>query len=162
MQKIHFLKTVIIFLLLFCSYFVYAGPGSIANKASITASSEMNEKGKAANVIDGIIRTDGKGEWISKSGVTFWGYIDYPWIQLTWEKPQSINKIILYDRAITTAHNAGGTLIFSNGTRLPVFEIPNNGAPKVISFPDQPVSWVRFETTDADGPNIGFSKSMAK
>ena len=88
MQRIQFLKTLIVFLLLFCSYFVYAGPGSIANKASITASSEINEKGKAANVIDGLIRTDGKGEWVSKSTVTFWGYIDYPWIQLNWEKPQ--------------------------------------------------------------------------
>ena len=158
MQRIQIIKTVVVFLLLYCSQLVYAGPGSIANKASVTASSEMTQKGKAANVIDGIIRTDGKGEWVSKSTVTFWGQIDYPWIQLDWEKPQSINKIILYDRATTTAHNAGGTLIFSNGTRLPVFEIPNNGAPKVISFPDQTVSWVRFETTDADGPNIGLSE----
>jgi len=158
MQRIQFIKTGFFFLLLFCSQLVYAGPGSIANKARVTASSEIAEKGKAANVIDGIIRTNGKGEWISKSTVTFWGQIDYPWIQLTWDKPQSINKIMLYDRAATTVHNAGGTLFFSNGTRLPVFEIPNNGAPKVISFPEQTVSWVRFETTDADGPGIGLSE----
>ena len=108
MQRIQIIKAVVVFLLLLSSQLVYAGPGSIANKASVTASSEIAEKGKAAYVVDGIIRTNGKGEWVSKSTVTFWGYIDYPWIQLDWEKPQSINKIILYDRAATTAHNAGG------------------------------------------------------
>lgn len=144
--------------LLCCSRAVLAGPGSIANKAKATASSELNDKTKAVQVIDGVIRTEGTGEWVSKSTVTFWGYIDYPWVQLDWEKPQTVNKIILYDRATENSHNAGGILIFSNGTRIPVFEIPNNGAPKVVSFPEQTISWVRFETTDADGAAIGLSE----
>lgn len=145
-------------LLLFCSWLAYGGPGSIAGKASVTASSEIAGKGAAVNIIDGISRIDGKGEWLSKSTVTFWGQINYPWIQLNWEQPQTINTIILYDRATEAAHNAGGVLIFSNGTRIPVFAVPNNGAPKVISFPEQTTNWVRFETTDADGPAIGLSE----
>ncbi|AOW10408.1 GH92 family glycosyl hydrolase [Flavobacterium gilvum] len=152
------LRHIFIFLLICSSQFVQAGPGSIANKATVTASSENFGEGKAVNVIDGIIRTDGKGEWISKSTVTFWGQIDYPWIQLTWQQPQSINKIILYDRVATASHNAGGTLIFSNGTRVPVFAIPNNGAPKVVDFPEQTITWVKFETTDGDGSAIGLSE----
>jgi len=151
------LKTIIVFLLVINSLFVYAGPGSIANTARVTASSET-DNGKAANVIDGIIRTEDKGEWISKSTVTFWGEIDYPWIQLNWDKPQAINEIILYDRVNPKSHNAGGTLIFSNGTRIPVFAIPNNGAPKVVSFPEQTAKWVRFETSDGDGAGIGLSE----
>src|SRR5687768_5432245 len=99
MNQLQVLRISIICLLMFCNRSMYAGPGSIAYKANVTASSVLNEKGKANNVIDGIIRTNGMGEWISKSSVTFWGYIDYPWIQLDWEKPQAINKIILYDRA---------------------------------------------------------------
>jgi len=158
MQRIPLLKTTIGFLLLCFSRFVYAGPGSIAGKATITASSENIEMGKAANITDGIIRTDGKGEWVSKSTVTFWGQIDYPWIQLNWQQAQIVNKIILYDRVTPAAHNAGGVLIFSNGTRVPVVQIPNDGAPKVVSFPEQTVDWVRFETTDADGPAIGLSE----
>jgi len=150
--------TGIILLLTFYSNALFAGPGSIANKATVTASSELNEKSKAGNVVDGIIRTDGIGEWVSKSSVTFWGQIDYPWIRLDWNMPQTINKIILYDRVTKAAHNAGGMLVFSNGTRIPVFEIPNDGAPKVISFSDQTVNWVRFETTDGDGPHIGLSE----
>ena len=150
-------------LVLLCSFRLsYAGPGNIAPKATVTASSEAGggngDEGKAANVVDGIIRVDGKGEWVSKSTVTFWGQIDYPWVQLTWDQPQTINQIILYDRPTEASHNAGGTLVFSNGTRVPVFEIPNNGAPKVVSFPGQTISWVRFETTDADGPAIGLSE----
>jgi len=151
-------KVFIVFLLLFCTGFVYAGPGNIAHNASVTASSEITGKGNAVNVVDGIIRIDGKGEWVSKSTVTFWGQIDYPWIQLKWRQPQSINKIILYDRVSSTSHNAGGVLIFSNGNRLPVVQISNNGAPKVVSFPEQTVDWVRFETTDADGAAIGLSE----
>lgn len=158
MHKTHLLVTSIVFLLMFYNSSLYAGPGSIAGKAKITASSEMNDKGKAGHIVDGIIRTDGAGEWISKSAVTFWGLIDYPWIQLDWDQPQTINKIILYDRPTKASHNAGGVLIFSNGTRIPVFEIPNDGAPKAISFSDQTVNWVRFETTDGDGPNIGLSE----
>ncbi|QIL40561.1 glycoside hydrolase family 92 protein [Pedobacter sp. HDW13] len=149
------LKLILLFAL--CRVGAYAGPGSIASKASVSASSET-EQGKANCIIDGIIRTDNKGEWVSKSKVTFWGQIDYPWVQLDWDKAQAINQIILYDRASTKSHNAGGTLIFSNGTRISVFAIPNNGAPKVISFPEQTVKWVRFETTDADGAAIGLSE----
>ncbi|TWF39996.1 putative alpha-1,2-mannosidase [Chitinophaga polysaccharea] len=158
MRSVSLLPASIILLLTLYSSSLFAGPGSIAGKATITASSELNEKSKARNVADGIIRTEGIGEWVSKSTVTFWGQIDYPWIQLDWAQPQIINKIILYDRATKASHNAGGTLIFSNGTRIPVFEIPNDGAPKVISFTDQAVSWVRFETTDGDGPSIGLSE----
>jgi predicted alpha-1,2-mannosidase len=148
----------IICLFTLCGFSVYAGSGSIANKASITASTELDVKSKANNIIDGIIRTDGLGEWVSKSKVTFWGLIDYPWVQLDWKKPQTINKIILYDRPSETSHNAGGTLIFSDGSRIAVFEIPNNGAPKTVSFTDRTVDWVRFETTDGDGASLGLSE----
>src|SRR5690348_12020691 len=132
MSTVQLSKTGFIILFLCCSQLSYAGPGSIAGKASVTASSENVEKGKAVNIIDGIVRIEGKGEWLSRSTQTSWGQIDYPWVQLTWQQPQTINKIILYDRVTEAAHNAGGVLIFSNGVRIPVLEIANNGAPKVI------------------------------
>ncbi len=144
--------------LLLCSGAALAGPGNIASTAAVKASSEMNEQGKALRATDGVVRTNGGGEWISNSKVTFWGQIDYPWIQLDWTTPQTINQVVLYDRPTEASHNAGGVLIFSNGTRIPVFEIPNNGAPKVVSFADQTVTWVRFETTDADGSHVGLSE----
>lgn len=137
---------------------MYAGPGSIANKASVSASSELNEKSKANNITDGIIRTNGIGEWVSKSQVNFWGHIEYPWIQLDWKKPQTINKIILYDRVSETSHIGGGNLVFSDGSKISVSAIPNNGAPKVITFADRTIEWVRFETTDGDGASLGLSE----
>jgi predicted alpha-1,2-mannosidase len=159
MQRIKSPATwVLIYLLIFHSRAAYAGPGNIAGTATVSASSEIDGTGNAGHAVDGIIRIEGKGEWVSKSRVTFWGEIDYPWIQLDWGKPRAINKIILYDRVTEASHNAGGTLIFSNGKRIPVFEIRNDGAPKVVYFPEQTVTWVRFETTDADGPNVGLSE----
>lgn len=147
----------IVCLLLFYATSSYAGPGSIANKARVTASSEI-DKSSANHVIDGVIRVNGLGEWVSKSKVTFWGQIDYPWIQLDWDKPQTINQIVLYDRATEGSHTAGGTLLFSDGSRVPVFEIPNNGAPKIISFAERNIKWVRFEVTDGDGAGLGLSE----
>ena len=80
---------------------VQATPYNIAPLARASASSSIDAGHDAAKVIDGLIRVPGKGEWVSKSTETFWGQIDYPWIQLDWERPVNINKIILYDRGGT-------------------------------------------------------------
>ncbi|SMC78611.1 GH92 family glycosyl hydrolase [Pedobacter nyackensis] len=151
-------KSLIILWLILCPFLLFAGPGSIASKARITASSELDNKSGANHIVDGVIRANGTGEWVSKSKVTFWGQIDYPWIKLDWDKAQTINQIILFDRSTTDAHIAGGTLFFSDGTQIPVFEIPNNGAPKVVSFKERTIEWVRFEVTDGDGAALGLSE----
>lgn len=90
--------------------------------------------------------------------MTFWGQIDYPWIQLDWETPVCINKVILYDRPEKETHIAGGTLHFSDGSSINVCQIPNDGAPKVIEFPARKTQWMRFEVTDGDGENLGLSE----
>lgn len=88
----------ICFLTLFSLGAMYASPYNIAPQSRVSASSVLNESYDAACVIDQVIRIADKGEWASKSGMTFWGQIDYPWIQLDWEEPVTINKVVLYDR----------------------------------------------------------------
>src|SRR5674476_47324 len=75
-----------------------AGPDNIAPFAKVTASTTLSENFKASNVTDGIIGVNGKGEWACEGVNTDWGYIRFPWIQLDWNEPQSINKILLFDR----------------------------------------------------------------
>jgi predicted alpha-1,2-mannosidase len=143
-------------LFFFCT--IYASPYNIAQNSRASASSVMNESYSAGNVTDQIIRIAGKGEWASKSSMTFWGEIDYPWIQLDWDNPVCVNKVILYDRPDMKTHIAGGILHFSDGSRISVWQIANNGSPKVVEFPAKNTQWIRFEVTDGDGENLGLSE----
>lgn len=139
-------------------HFVFAGPGNIAPAATITASSSLNNRSAAVNIADGIIGVDGKGEWACEGVSTDWGYVRFPWIQLTWQTSQVINKIVLYDRASLKEHIAGGKLEFSDGSVVWVNELPNEGLGKAITFPDKKITWVKFVTTDGTGSDLGFSE----
>ncbi|WEK34230.1 MAG: GH92 family glycosyl hydrolase [Candidatus Pseudobacter hemicellulosilyticus] len=135
-----------------------AGPGNIAPQATVTASTELNSRYAAANVIDGIIGIPGKGEWACEGVTTDWGYIRFPWIQLQWATPQVINRVVLYDRPNLQDNIAGGRLEFSDGSILYVNELPKDGLGKSICFPDKTVSWVKWVTTDGTGSDLGFSE----
>lgn len=148
----------VIFLLMMSIYKAHAGPGNIANKATATANASMNKNFDVSNVNDGHIHYLNKGEWASDSKTVPWGGINYPWVQLDWELPQTINKVILYDRPDESVHTAGGTLIFSDGSKISVHTISNNGAAKAITFPEKTVKWVKFEVTDGTGENLGLSE----
>lgn len=131
---------------------------NIANQARVSVSSSLGEEYDASKAIDQAIRISNKGEWASKSTVTFWGQIDYPWIQLDWDCPVNINKVILYDRPAEDSHIAGGILHFSDGSKINVWGIANDGSPKEVEFEARKVEWVRFEVTDADGSQLGLSE----
>lgn len=136
----------------------YALGDNIASEAAVKVSSTSGEGFSGAKAIDGKIRIHQDGEWRSSSQVTFWGQIDYPWLQLDWNENKAINRIVLYDRPEHKSHTAGGTLHFSDGTQILVHQIPNDGSPKAISFPTKRVTWVKFEVTDADGSQVGLSE----
>lgn len=135
----------------------FAGPGNIAHKASVEVSTHQGAA-DGKNAIDGIIGVDGVGEWVCQGQITSWGYIRYPWIKLTWDTPQSISQIRLYDRARLDEHVAGGTLWFSDGSKVIVNSIPNDGTARLIEFEAREVTWVRFEVTDGEGIDIGLSE----
>lgn len=142
----------------FWSCMVYASSYNIAPLGTATASSEKSPEYAAGNVNDGVVRVIGKGEWASNSSMTFWGEIDYPWVQIDWDTPQWINKVLLYDRPAEGLRTAGGTLCFSDGSRIDVWGIPDDGAPCTVEFPSKQVSWVRFESNDGTGEGLGLSE----
>jgi len=154
------LQKIIISVFLWCISLslAYGGPENIAAKAKVTASSSLSVDFEPANVIDGKIKIINQGEWVSNSKMTFWGLIDYPWIKLEWNSPINIDKIILYDRPTEQSHIAGGILHFSDGSNIRVWQIPNDGSPKTVSFPSKKIDWIRFEVTDGDGIGLGFSE----
>ena len=137
---------------------VHAGPGNIAPLAQVTASSEFSDTYKASHVVDSVIRIADQGEWACQGETSFWGYIKHPWIQLTWDQEQTITRVVVYDRSTAQEHTAGGLLEFSDGSEVRVLAIPNDGSPRVVSFPPKTVSWVKFVVTDGLGKNLGLSE----
>ena len=63
---------------------------------------------------------------------------------MDWKDSKTINRVVLYDRPGLDEHTAGGTLIFSDGSEIPVTQISNDGAPKTIEFEPKTVKWVKF------------------
>ena len=104
---------------------LFAGPGNIAGKARITASSEMGEQGKAANIIDGISRIDdGRAKihgWAAEIGgtgapLTILVFIDGSTVLATktaGERPEVARELKLSPQA---ARNVAfeGTLLAAN------------------------------------------------
>lgn len=135
-----------------------AGPDNIAPLAQVTSSTDLDALHSKTHINDGLISIRDKGEWACQGETVFWGYIRYPWIQLTWDANQDIDRIILYDRPTMEEHTAGGTLFFSDGSEIVVTAIPNDGTGKLITFPAKSVSWVKFQVTDGDGKNLGLSE----
>jgi len=150
------LGTQAFFLLLASSLF--AGPENIGPKAKVTASSHFSDSDSESNVVDGVLRLDGQGEWVSAGETTWWGGVAYPWIQLEWPADQTIQEIVLYDRPCLEEHTAGGVLEFSNGDKVRVLAIPNDGSPRAIKFPPKKVRWVRFKVTDGIHKDLGLSE----
>lgn len=136
----------------------YAGPDNIAPLAKITVSTEARPSLAGRFVNDGIIGVDGKGEWACEASTASWGYIRLPWVQLDWNMPQWINKIVLFDRASLKENITGAKILFSDGSVEWINQIPIDGAGVAINFASKKVSWIRVVATDGIGGELGFSE----
>ena len=135
-----------------------ATPRNIAPLAKATAVNCLDEAHSPSGVNDGIILRENVGEWACSGYVTSWGEIFLPWVRLDWDKDVTVDRVVIYDRATTNEHLAGGTLSFSDGSKLSVTEIPDDGSPWEIRFPAKTVRWIKFEATDGNGKNLGLSE----
>jgi hypothetical protein len=82
------------------------------------------------------------------------------WIQLDWAGEYSIDRIVLHDRPNDIDQIASGTLIFSDGSRISVGMLPNDGSPLTVTFPQKTVSSVRLniDGVSASTRNVGLSE----
>ncbi len=148
------------FVLVLSGSAVRGGTRNLAPLARATASSSYGD-GDASKVNDGLIRLEHGGEWVSDAVMPYWQKLPFPWVRLDWDEEVTLSRIILYDRPALDAHTAGGDLYFSDGSRIGVVGIPNNGDPKVVEFEPKRVRWVRFEANDAVGSYTGLSEIEA-
>ena len=85
----------IIFFILFIFSFYRSGATTynIAPKAYLSASSSLDGF-PVTGIVDGFSRIVDTKEWRSVSTQTFWGQIDYPSVELKWDMPHLVNKVI--------------------------------------------------------------------
>ena len=82
-------------------------------------------------------------------------------IRLSWDSPQTVRRVWLFDRPNPKDHILSGALLFSDGTAIRVGGLPNDArSAREIVFPGKTVSWVVF-AVDAVSPetsNAGLAE----
>ncbi|MHC4694832.1 MAG: glycoside hydrolase domain-containing protein, partial [Planctomycetota bacterium] len=108
--------------------------------------------------VDGVKQQAGTGEWIGGSPNTWYGWINYPSIELKWRTPKKINKVVLFDRPAQEEHMAACIVKFSDGSKVHIFAVPNDGSAKTVVFEPRTVNSMKLEVVDGIGENIGLSE----
>jgi hypothetical protein len=136
---------------------VIAAGADVALAAGVTDSSENASTGQQGiKAIDEII--DGFPGDYTREWATF-GQLAGAWIQLNWSSPVKVSEVILYDRPNLSDNVQAGTLLFSDGTSLPVAQLPNDASSGyAVSFAEKTITWVKFTVTSAVGYNIGLAE----
>jgi len=136
---------------------------NLAVNASVTVSSERPATGQlGTKAIDGIVDGwphDYTKEWatVGELGEVPNSLIKGAWIKLNWSYV-TVSQVILHDRPNLDDHVLTGTLLFSDGSSLPVGALPNNGTGLSVLFPYKTVTWVKFRVDSAVGANIGLAE----
>ena len=130
---------------------------NIAPKASVSASS-THPGYRASSVIDGKVGgypgaiTE---EWASNKESKG------AWLKLTWDEPQTVDRVLLFDRPNRYDYISAGELEFSDGSKITVKELPDDAtAGREVKFPSRKITWLKFTVTGVKTgyPNIGLSE----
>jgi len=130
-----------------------SGPENLALAATFSGPG-----GTPASVADGVKGKEGEGEWAGDSPNAWYGWIDYPTLDVHWDTPRVINKVVLHDRCSETEHLAACVLRFSDGSEVHVTAVPNDGTAKTVVFEPRTVTSMAVVCTDGVGSHIGLSE----
>jgi hypothetical protein len=100
---------------------------------------------------------DANREWVTNGGKAG------SWIQYNFSPARTINAATLFDRPLPSDQVTGGSLVFSDGSTVPVAALPNNGSGLTVNFPARTVSSVRFNISSVSGTttNVGLAEFEA-
>ncbi len=82
-------------------------------------------------------------------------------LRLTWDSPQTIRRVWLFDLPNLNDHITSGVLLFSDGSAVKVGELPNDArSAKEVAFPPKQVSWIVFavNTVSKETRNAGLAE----
>ena len=131
---------------------------NVASLAAISASTERAEAGQSATkVADGIVDgypKDSLREWVTA------GERAGAWIAMTWRAPVTVGKIVLHDRPNSADQLIAGVVEFSDGSKLPVGPLPNDGRPVEYTFPPRTIRSLRLAVTEVSRgtENVGLAE----
>jgi hypothetical protein len=126
--------------------------------ATATASSQNTSTGQTANkAIDGVIDGypgDSTKEWATVGGGAG------SWLKLTWSSPQSVNKIVLYDRPNLNDRITGGNIKFSDGSSIKISALNNNGSATTFTFANKTITSLTLNITSVSSTtqNVGLAE----
>ena len=126
---------------------------NLAFQASLEVSSSNSSLYDQRGLTDGLVAEFGNiGEWEAADGDAS------PTVKLSWTEPQTVDRIILHDRANLECNLRSGRLEFSDGSAMEVTDIPASGAPKDLRFDPKTISWVSFTVKEYEGDHPGLSE----
>ncbi len=133
-----------------------ASPLNLASKAELTSisKSKSNHQTTVLEVLDG----DSETAWVGGSPNAWYGFIDYPSLNLSWTSAQKINKITIQDRPQIEEHAAAIIVKFDDGHQIHFNAIPNDGSPMSLIFPVREVKSLTLNIVDGIGENIGLAE----
>ncbi len=116
---------------------------NITQSAIVTVGSTEDGYG-GAGAIDGVVGgypEDKSQEW--SAGKTIGASL-----RLTWALPQTVRRVVLWDRPNLTDQVTSGILTFSDGSHLDVGPLPNDAKTGLtLSFPAKTITWAEFTVT---------------
>ncbi len=135
----------------------WTSPRNIARRAKISVSSV--HPGYRAEAL-----CDGSAAGFPDSPETEWAGLDEAetaFVRLTWDAPETIDRIWLFDRPNDLDQITAGMLIFSDGTTIAVPTLPDGpGEGLEIAFSPREAWWVAFAITGVKPgtPNVGLAE----
>jgi len=111
---------------------------NVAPIATISASSQNLADGQGAlKAVDGVVAgypENATAEWSTIKGKVG------SWLGFEWSQPQTVSKVVLYDRPNPADNITGATLMFGDGSQVTTGPLPNDGSPLVVAFPARTVT----------------------
>jgi len=128
---------------------------NVAAFAASTASSERAPGGFASAAIDGVV--DGLPgapgyEWASN------GQTAGAMLRLDWNEPVRIDRIVLHDRPSLVDNVESATLLFDDGSAVPIGALPPDGRPVEIMVAPRLVLALTFIVRAASGTDAGLGE----
>ena len=138
---------------------------NLARDAKVTVSGVLDNSYGGALAVDTVTGVGDVAGEPGLSGAGEWaiaGSAPDKWIELAWDRPQKVRRIILFDRA-SSAHNVtAGTLTFTHAddstTTQTLSGLPSNGSPGIIDFARKTLKQVRFTINTFSGTEPGLAE----
>ncbi len=131
---------------------------NLATQATVLASTENAADNQlAVKAVDGVISGypgDYTREWATRGEQTG------AWIELRWNNPIIVSRLVFFDRPNTNDQITGGVVTFSDGTTLLIGSLNNEGLATTVTLSPKTITSLRFAVTgtSAATQNIGLSE----